>query len=231
MHANGIPLDTATIVSTVLEGIPHGLSLLMFIGTIWALMYGRAHCGVNISRMALTGPQHMVIDIIRTYEGLVVCRDSPEFHGPIGFFSDIYRCYVVWQLWWFTVFPILLSASVAVTGVGTFFGPSTGPWITAFLAATLFTNLISTSLLAFRIWKIGRCVKRTSSHSSVLRPVLRIVLDAGVLYSVSLLAALLCFVSKTRGRYIMPIISITFYMVIIWITICKSSSQGAISTR
>ena len=26
MHANGIPLDTATIVSTVLEGIPHGES-------------------------------------------------------------------------------------------------------------------------------------------------------------------------------------------------------------
>lgn len=201
------------------------------------------------------------------------------------------------------------------------FAPSTGPWITAFLAATLCTNVISTcerpylglhhaptdssaasvshllppfflsrlALLAFRIWYVGKRVRRMSAHTSVLRPVLRVVLDAGVLYSVSLLAALLCFVAKNRGHYvlidmvrgillpfvvvlgliigyhpsftsflpgschfyrivwhhrsvvalyrclalrpptteqIMPIISITFYMVIIRITISKTNSQG-----
>lgn len=116
----------------------------------------------------------------------------------------------------------------------------------------------------------------------MLWPVLRIVLDSGILYSVSLLAALVCFVNKNRGHYvmldmvrskhnlkgtipeliipqilflaiiyvmftwilfvavlldlfffhrrpptqIMPIISITFYMVIIRITISKSTSQN-----
>lgn len=115
------------------------------------------------------------------------------------------------------------------------FAPSTGPWITAFLAATLCTNVISTcerpylglhhaptdssaasvshllppfflsrlALLAFRIWYVGKRVRRMSAHTSVLRPVLRVVLDAGVLYSVSLLAALLCFVAKNRGHYVL----------------------------
>ncbi|KAF8551210.1 hypothetical protein OG21DRAFT_1513063 [Imleria badia] len=276
MMANGIPLDTAAIVSTVLEGILYGLSVLMFIGTIWALMYRRMHCGVGIKQMVtvaclllLFSTVHIIIDIIRTHEGLVQYREASQFDGPIGFFSDvaqwsfiyknmiymlqtllgdgvvIYRCYAVWQSWWITIVSIVLWTSVAVTGVGcvyfdskatvdreNIFAPSTGPWITAFLAATLFTNIISTSLLAFRIWKVGKRV-RMSSHASVLWPVLRVVLDAGVLYSVSLLAALLCFVAKNRGHYvlidmIMPIISITFYMVIIRITITKSNSQDAV---
>lgn len=59
------------------------------------------------------------------------------------------------------------------------------------------------ALLAFRIWKVGKRVTKISPHASVLWPVLRVVLDAGVLYSVSLLAALLCFVAKNRGHYVL----------------------------
>ncbi|KAF9244663.1 hypothetical protein BU15DRAFT_86028 [Melanogaster broomeanus] len=267
VQPNGIPLDTAAIVSTVLEGILYGFSILMFIGTIWALIYRRTHCGggVNMRMVAvacllfLFSTAHMVIDFIRTEEGLVQQRDTFP-NGPVAFFSDvaqwsfvyknmlymlqtlvgdgvvIYRCYVVWQSCWITIIPVMLWCSVAVTGVGcvysisqatvnreNIFAPGTGPWITAFLAATL-------ALLTFRIWSVG---KRASSASqpSVLWPVVRIILDAGVLYSLSLLAALLCFITKNRGHYvlldmIMPIISLTFYMVIIRITISKSTSQG-----
>ncbi|KAH7924281.1 hypothetical protein BV22DRAFT_518142 [Leucogyrophana mollusca] len=276
---NGIPLDTAAIVSTVLEGIIYGFSVLMFIGTLWALMQRRLSSGVNRRMTSVAclllffSTAHMVIDIIRTQEGLVRYRDtfkSPTLSGPVGFFSDvaqwsfvyknmlymlqtlvgdgvvIYRCYVVWQSWYIIVVPVLLWGSVATTGIGSvysisrattnqenIFAPGTGPWITAFLAATLFTNIFSTSLLAYRIWAVGRQVSNLQSRKSVLSPVLRIILDAGVLYSISLLAALLCFVAKNRGHYvlldmIMPIISITFYMVIIRITMAKSASQGAI---
>ncbi|KAH7914810.1 hypothetical protein BJ138DRAFT_974767, partial [Hygrophoropsis aurantiaca] len=277
---NGIPLDTAAIISTVLEGIIYGFSVLMFIGTMWALMRRRLNSIIN-RRMVIVAlsllcfsTAHIIIDIIRTQEGLVKYRDtfqvegSPAFSGPVGFFSDvsqwsfvyknmlymlqtlvgdgvvIYRCYVVWQSWYVIVIPLLLWASVATTGIGcvysisqatinkeNIFAPGTGPWITAFLAATLFTNIFSTSLLAYRIWAVGRQVSSSQMQDSILWPLLRIILDAGVLYSISLLAALLCFVAKNRGHYvlldmIMPIISITFYMVIIRITMAKSSSQA-----
>ncbi|KIJ65133.1 hypothetical protein HYDPIDRAFT_89176 [Hydnomerulius pinastri MD-312] len=273
VQPNGIPLDTAAIVSTVLEGILYGFSLLMFIGTLWALMHRRMNSGVNVRMVSVAcsllifSSAHMIIDIIRTEEGLVQQRNTFT-DGPVGFFSDvaqwsfvyknmlymlqtlvgdgvvIYRCYVVWRSWWIIVIPALMWCSVATTGIGSvysisqattdaenIFAPITGPWITAFLAATLFTNVFSTSLLAYRIWAVGRRVSSASSQSSVLWPVLRIILDAGVVYSISLLAALLCFVTKNRGHYvlldmIMPIISLTFYMVIIRITISKSASQG-----
>ncbi|KAG8214974.1 hypothetical protein J3R82DRAFT_8371 [Butyriboletus roseoflavus] len=87
------------------------------------------------------------------------------------------------------------------------FAPMTGKWITAFLADALFTNVLITSarrpllaLLAFRIWKLG---KRVTGESRSTVPILRIILDAGVLYSISLLALLMCFVAKNRGHYVM----------------------------
>ncbi|KAG2121858.1 hypothetical protein DEU56DRAFT_833371 [Suillus clintonianus] len=268
-----IPLDTASIISTVLEGILYGFSLLMFIGTLWALFQRNIKRAANRRMVAvahsllLFSTAHMIIDIIRIEEGLVQQR-STFLGGPIAFFSDvaqwsfvyknvlymlqtlvgdgvvIYRCYVVWQSWYIITIPCILWCSVAATGAGCIysisqatvnkediFAPGTGPWITSFLAATLFTNLLSTSLLAYRIWSIGRRVSNVALATSLIWPILRVILDAGVLYSLSLLAALICFIAKNHGHYvlldmIMPIISITFYMVIIRITITKSSSQS-----
>ncbi|EIW76072.1 hypothetical protein CONPUDRAFT_169260 [Coniophora puteana RWD-64-598 SS2] len=278
LQPNGIPLDTAAIVSTVLEGILYGFSVFMFIGTIWSLTTGRKSSEFN-SRMItvaclllIISTTHMVIDIIRTQEGLVKYRDTfysgPDGpNGPLGFFSDvaewsfvaknliytlqtlvgdgvvIYRCYVVWQSRLVVIVPLLLWCSVAVTGAGcvysetqattdkeNIFASGTGPWITAFLVSTLVANLISTTLLAYRIWNVSRRVGHIQVQKSTLWPFLRIILDSGILYSITLLAALLCFVAKNRGHYvlldmIMPIISITFYLVIIRVTLKKSSSQ------
>ena len=38
-----------------------------------------------------------------------IAIDHPDLQHPI----QIYRCYVVWQSWWITVFPIMLWISVA----------------------------------------------------------------------------------------------------------------------
>ncbi|KAG1735546.1 hypothetical protein EDB19DRAFT_1910619 [Suillus lakei] len=273
-QSSNIPLDTASIISTVLEGMLYGFSLLMFIGTSWALFQRNTRRAANrrmvtiACSLLLFSTAHIIIDVIRTEEGLVQQRSTFP-GGPIAFFSDvaqwsfvyknliytlqtlvgdgvvIYRCYVVWQSWYIIIIPCMLWCSVAATGAGcvysisqatvnkeNIFAPGTGPWITSFLAATLFTNLLSTSLLAYRIWSIGRRVTNAALATGLVWPILRVILDAGVLYSLSLLAALICFIAKNHGHYvlldmIMPIISITFYMVIIRITITKSPSQAS----
>lgn len=59
----------------------------------------------------------------------------------------------------------------------------------------------SEGLLIFRIWQINsRTTSRVSGSS--LMPVLLVIMDAGVLYSVTLLSALMCFVNKSNGQYI-----------------------------
>ncbi|KAH9902812.1 hypothetical protein C8Q73DRAFT_22660 [Cubamyces lactineus] len=143
----------------------------------------------------------------------------------------IYRCYVVWQSWLIIVFPILLwfwigaagaiaihASSTVPEGSGTVFVTKVGQWITAFYASTLATNFLVSTLLGYKIWKSNRRTSRMRQGS--LLPVVRVIADAGLLYSAMLTAALACFVQKSNGQYILldivtPIISITFYMVII----------------
>jgi len=160
----------------------------------------------------------------------------------------IFRCYVVWQNIWVVFLPILGWFAVGATGVGciyslinaratsgNIFASATGRWITSFYATTLATNLLATILLAYRIWSIDRRLVHVRSRKSPLRPLLEVVVDSGLLYSVTLITALSCFVSASTGQYVvldmvMPIISIAFYMVIIRVGLAKRDISGVHST-
>ncbi|KAI0091385.1 hypothetical protein BDY19DRAFT_622471 [Irpex rosettiformis] len=145
----------------------------------------------------------------------------------------IYRAWVVWQNDWKVVlFPIigwlgLLACSIANNVVlatasenpGDVFVQQTGRWITAVYSMTLVTNLSATSLLAYRIWKINKSTTpwRTTDK---LSPVLRVVIESGALYSLTIIAAIITFALKTPGVYVLldmisPIISIVYNMIII----------------
>ncbi|KAI9573109.1 hypothetical protein HD554DRAFT_1142366 [Boletus coccyginus] len=145
----------------------------------------------------------------------------------------LYRCYVVWQSKLVMIFPLLLWCAAAVTGFmsgvtsqdtpqNDVFSGALDQWITSFWATALATNLLATLLLIFRIWYINRKLTRLgpSGGGSQLRPLLQILVDAGAIYSITLLVALICFLCQSNGQYVIldmvtPIISITFYMVII----------------
>lgn len=152
----------------------------------------------------------------------------------------IYRCYVVCQSVRAIILPTILWCSVVVTGVHAVYGVSQsksttsifaqelGTWVMAFLASTIVTNAFSSGLLAYRIWTIERSVARTrASRKGSTMPIVRVLVDAAVLYSVALLTALICFLFSNNGDYVMvdmvmPIISIAFYMVLIRIAINRN---------
>ncbi|KAH0836357.1 hypothetical protein J3R83DRAFT_7910, partial [Lanmaoa asiatica] len=216
-----------------------GISIMMFIGTIWSLTYRRKYGSVNkgliivACLMLLFSTAHMVIDIVRTYEGLIQYRNE----GPIQFFSDVAQWSFVYKNLIYTLqnmvgdgvvvrrrarSQLIISSSascsdlsllrrLAISG-----GSSPFPSHYGFLSQVgispmhalprgvrILSSLCHIALLAFRIWKVGRRATRLSPHATVLWPVLRIILDAGVLYSLSLLAALLCFVGQNRGHYVL----------------------------
>jgi len=158
----------------------------------------------------------------------------------------IYRCYKVWGSWWIIALPVLLWCSVAVTGIGSVYTVSKsagdgvflthiGQWITSFLATTLTCNFISTGLLAYRLWILEQGVQGLRVSKSRTKPALVVVLDAGILYSATLLATLICFVEKSNGQYvvvdmIMPVISIAFYMIILRIANVAATIGGRANT-
>ncbi|PIL34446.1 hypothetical protein GSI_03222 [Ganoderma sinense ZZ0214-1] len=155
----------------------------------------------------------------------------------------IYRTYVVWQNWLICVLPIigwfgLLAGSIglnvaiatASSHKGNVFAVQTGQWITAVYALSLATNISTTSLLAFKIWNVARKSAQYRS-SNIFTPVLRVIIESGAIYSVTITAALISFVVQSNGVYVVldmisPIISIVFNMLIIRIGLANDRSLG-----
>ncbi|KAG1829016.1 hypothetical protein DFJ58DRAFT_294284 [Suillus subalutaceus] len=225
----GLPLDSANIMSTVLEGILYGFSVLMFIGTIWTFTYKQRIRDINrpIAVVAILlfvlSTAHMIVGIVRLEDELV--KYGNTFHdGPAGFFADvtqqtflikntiitlqtllgdgvvIYRCYFVWQSVWIIILPCMMWCGVAAFGIcmvyvqapttnaKNVFGNKTGHWITAFLSLTLATNLLSSELLAYRIWTIECNVSGAYATKNKM-PILRVLVDAALIYSAALCAS------------------------------------------
>lgn len=84
---------------------------------------------------------------------------------------------------------------------------------------TLATNLMATSkrmedlafflgtdapkgLLAYRIWQVKNQSARFASTNNPLSPILRVVIESGAIYSMTITTALITFVSKSNGVYV-----------------------------
>ncbi|THU75349.1 hypothetical protein K435DRAFT_615763, partial [Dendrothele bispora CBS 962.96] len=115
----------------------------------------------------------------------------------------VYRCYVVWQTVKAILFPVTLWLGLLSTIIGSLYqlhGPnqpgkevfSVSDWIDAFFAMSLFTNLIS--LLAFKIWTVNKEASKYRTTPGILGPILRVIIDSGILYSVTLILTLITFI-------------------------------------
>ncbi|KAG2040435.1 hypothetical protein BDR03DRAFT_857930 [Suillus americanus] len=273
-----LPADTSALMSAALEGILYGFSVLLFIGTIWALTYKRRMREINrpIAVVAvlllLVSTVHMVVGIVRIENGLVKYRDTWP-GGPVAFFVDVteetyvikhalyifqtvladavmvYRCYVLWQSVRVIILPILLWCSIIVTGVravygnsqatadpGNVFATDVEKWIMAFVVSTLATNLLCSGLLVYRVWKIERRISQLRTSKGTVMAIVRVLVDAAVLYSVMLFSFLFCFITSNNGESVLsdivvPIIAITFYMVLIRITLNFRHRPSTTTTR
>ncbi|KAG1767856.1 hypothetical protein EV702DRAFT_979809 [Suillus placidus] len=160
----------------------------------------------------------------------------------------IYRCYVVWQSGWVIILPCMMWCGVAVFGVcsvysfsqtsatisnvETLFTNKTGHLIATFLAFTLATNVLSTGLLACRIWMIERKISTVRATKGKIIPILRVLIDAAILYSAALCSSIICLALSNGGLYVMgdliiPTISIAFYMVFIRIALNQNNQDYA----
>ncbi|EIW78176.1 hypothetical protein CONPUDRAFT_127671 [Coniophora puteana RWD-64-598 SS2] len=269
---NGISLDAAAIVSTVLEGILYVFSLLLFLWTVHTVLRRNNTTRVITSKIIIAAAllvlstAHLAVNVVRTIEGLVLYRDKYP-GGTAVFFEDvtewsfgvkmalyllqtllgdgivIIRCYIAWHSWKIVSMPIFLWFALVLTGAScifslvhdpettrTVFAAETAAWISRFLASTLLANLFATALLVYRLWTNASAADPLMGWRPATAPLLRIIADAGLLYSATLVAVLLCYVTKNTGYYVLmdmavPIISITFYMVIIRVSTRKGPAS------
>ncbi|KAF7368009.1 hypothetical protein MSAN_00866700 [Mycena sanguinolenta] len=265
-----LPGDKAGLLSTVLESLLYGFSLLMFIATLVILLRGQTWAQVNKPMVIVAcclfilSTIHLAVDISRLNIGLILDRDTYP-GGPAAFFANpsentfvfknavygfqtvlgdgvvIYRCYKVWKSLWVIIFPCMLwivtaAGSVysctrpASTDTADIFVMQLGQWITSFYSMTFSCNLVATVLLATRLYMIHQSVRNSCAGNGRMMGIVMITVDAGALYSMTLLAALITFALKTNGQYVVldmvtPIISIAFYMVIVRVGIATHNNS------
>ncbi|OCH91913.1 hypothetical protein OBBRIDRAFT_487581 [Obba rivulosa] len=146
-----------------------------------------------------------------------VVKDSDKAIQPlIGDGILTYRCWVVWERRWqaIVVSTILwfagLAVSIAViaksamlkgfTGIN---APSLTPFLGAAYTLTVALNILTTSLIVYRIWIVSRDVRRYIAGQDKLTYIIRIIIESGALYSITALVTLLTAVSKSNADYIM----------------------------
>ncbi|KAI1782852.1 hypothetical protein LXA43DRAFT_386938 [Ganoderma leucocontextum] len=153
----------------------------------------------------------------------------------------IYRTYVVWNNLLVCLLPIAGWFGLVATSIGlnvalasdssektNVFAIRTSEWITSLLALTLATNLSSTGLLALKIWLVARQSAQYRS-GTVLTRVLRVAIESGAIYSLTITTMLILFLANSDGVFVLldmisPIIAIVFNMLIIRIGLAKHPS-------
>ncbi|KAK0453839.1 hypothetical protein EV421DRAFT_715083 [Armillaria borealis] len=159
---------------------------------------------------------------------------SWDLQVALGDAIVIWRAYVVWQTPWIVAPPIVIWVGFIVAAVGELlsmrdtvpsieglFAPSVQAWSTAALALTMSCNLLSTFLLAYRLWKLENETGGSRvNNMSMLKPLMVVVLDTGLLYSVWVFVAFITDVLGSRFEYVFDnslpsIISIVFFTVLL----------------
>ncbi|KAK0430728.1 hypothetical protein EV421DRAFT_243306 [Armillaria borealis] len=152
----------------------------------------------------------------------------------------IYRCYVVWNRKWYIIpGPLLLLCGTGVGGFGAtvafsqaapgteVFLPDIVPWITSFISMTLCTNVVCTSLIAYRILSIQRAV-RGLTQVNTARSALMMILESAAVYSASVVSLMITYTLNSNAQYTVldltaPLIGITFTAIILRVSLGISS--------
>jgi len=158
-----------------------------------------------------------------------------------------YRCYIVWNRKWYVVaVPVLLLAGEAASGYvasndfsktrpgAEIFLANLKPWVTSFFSLTFTTNVLCTSLLAYRILRIRSRVRKMNQTNSRVNSVVVIVVESAAIYSMSVLSLLVAYLMDSNVQYTIldltsPIIGIAFTGIILRVSLGISSQETGLS--
>ncbi|KAJ6524210.1 hypothetical protein B0H19DRAFT_1043030 [Mycena capillaripes] len=138
------------------------------------------------------------INIIRTF--------TQTANMIMGDFVLVYRCYIVYGRRWKVIVPSfilyltgiamaigLMEAQITTSNAAiTLTSNVVRPWSSAFFAITAAQNILTTSLLVWRIWRVehqnekfraGNTSLSAPIHQPQLRKVIRVIAESGLAYS------------------------------------------------
>lgn len=173
------------------------------------------------------------------------------FQSLLGDGVIIWRLYVVYgKRGWITVPAFVLVLAYTVVGCvalqfiaharpGTDVFHVATSWITAYFSLTMFTNVLCSGAIAWRIFAAGKPL--TGASTRTLWPVIFIIVESSALYAFGVIAVLASFLSGSNGQYpavdaIVPLVGIVFSLIVLQIRYHASvsaspRSDGQVSTN
>ncbi|KAJ3900493.1 hypothetical protein F5879DRAFT_972593 [Lentinula edodes] len=233
-----------------------GISMLMFFIATW-------HLAMNAYRMVEGYVDHSLapggavayIGNLRPWHHIL--KDTLyATQENLGSAAAIYRCWVLWSHdWKIIMFPsILLMVNIVagymvcglystVSPTETVFDARLTTWIKIFYSLAVVLNIITTSLMSYRIWRTHQQSSTYVSSSSQLMPIMRILVESAALQLFVETVLLALYSNDINAQYILlesvaSIVAITFNAITIRIKLqsismgggSKFSSNGATQT-
>lgn len=198
----------------------------MLVAVIVMFSMATSHLGINLWRLIQAYVSHRLDDsdgipgpVI--YLGNLrnrshIAKDTIyATQSLIGDALSIYRCFIVWNSNWRIIsLPLCMLVASAVSGymvcglyhvvlpTDTIFDPRITSWIKVFYSLALSQNLITTSLIGYKLWRAIDRVKAYSTGRSLL-PVLKILVESAAFYSLAELVLITLYVLNFNAQYIM----------------------------
>ncbi|KAJ7862821.1 hypothetical protein B0H13DRAFT_2566015 [Mycena leptocephala] len=151
----------------------------------------------------------------------------------LGDAAAVYRCWILWSKdYRIVIFPCLLLIGEIVSGymvcglystfnpaVSDFDAPLTS-WITAWYVIAVVENVITTGLMAFRLWRAEKESTRYRTSEGSFMPILRILVESAALFLFVEILILCLYSVNYDAEFIIlelitPIVGITFGIITI----------------
>ncbi|KAF8830880.1 hypothetical protein HHX47_DHR1000273 [Lentinula edodes] len=230
--------------NTVIDTVMIGISSLMFFIATWHLIMNAYRMVEGYVDYALA-PGGAVAYIGNLVPWHHILKDTLYATQEIlGSAAAIYRCWVLWgHNWKIILFPLTLLIVNTVAGymvcglyskvspTDTVFASSLTVWIKIFYTLAVVLNIITTSLMGYRIWSTHRTSARFASHrnhnnssggnnNSRLLPILRILVESAALQLIVEIVLLALYCEDINAQYILlesvaSIVGITFNAITI----------------
>ncbi|KAF9487682.1 hypothetical protein BDN71DRAFT_1478503 [Pleurotus eryngii] len=189
-----------------------GISCVMFFISTWhlamnafRLLQGFAvHAGACGGALAYLGNMRMWDHILK--DTLYATQET------LGSAAGIYRCFILWNSdWRITALPLLLLSPAThtvcahytqVDPTETIFDPRLKPWLEAFYSIAVVQNVITTTLMAFRIWRTSAQSVQYRTENALL-PVVRILIESAPLQLVVEGVLLALYSKDANAQYVL----------------------------
>ncbi|KAF7359635.1 hypothetical protein MVEN_00687400 [Mycena venus] len=161
----------------------------------------------------------------------------------LGDAMAVYRCWILWNRdYKFVLLPFCLLLMSAVSGSmvtilfatsdpnASIFDSRLTDWITVFTSIAVAQNVLTTGLMAFRLWNTERNSSQIRVGRGVFLPILRILVESAALYLFVEILMLTFYQANYNPQYIVletitPVVGITFVLITIRIVLRSQQSS------